>query len=84
LDIKNVRRVDRGIYVCTADNGIGKSSKNINLEVEFAPFISIPRPKIAQALDYDIELKCVVQAYPSPSIAWFKNGKEIFNGDVYK
>ncbi|XP_065088749.1 lachesin-like [Ochlerotatus camptorhynchus] len=84
LSLSSLVKDDRGTYFCIADNGVGKpDSRTINLEVEFGPVISVPRPKIAQATEYDIELECVVQGFPSPSISWFKNGQQIHNGGPY-
>ncbi|XP_019528163.3 lachesin [Aedes albopictus] len=84
LPLSSLTKEDRGTYFCIADNGVGKSdSRTINLEVEFAPVISVPRPKVAQATEYDIELECVVQAFPSPAVSWFKNGQQIHNGGSY-
>ncbi|XP_050100833.1 lachesin-like [Anopheles aquasalis] len=84
LKLNGLRREDRGTYYCLADNGVGKpDTKAITLEVEFAPVISVPRPKVAQAIDYDIELVCVVQAFPAPSISWFRNGNQMHNGGAY-
>ncbi|XP_058467363.1 lachesin-like [Malaya genurostris] len=84
LSLSSLTKEDRGTYLCLADNGVGRpDSRTINLEVEFSPVISIPRPKVAQATEYDIELECVVQAFPSPSISWFKNGHPIHNGGSY-
>ena len=35
LEIKNVKREDAGVYVCTASNGVGKpASAEINVRVE--------------------------------------------------
>lgn len=80
-----MNRLDRGTYYCIAENGVGKPvRKNVDLEVEFAPIISIPRPKVAQAIDYDIELECKVEAYPAPAITWFKGNKQISNGYGYR
>ncbi|XP_055637193.1 lachesin-like [Toxorhynchites rutilus septentrionalis] len=84
LSLSSLAKEDRGTYFCIADNGVGKpDSKTINLEVEFAPVISVPRPKVAQATEYDIELECVVQAFPSPAISWYKKGQQIHNGGSY-
>ncbi|EDS36504.1 lachesin [Culex quinquefasciatus] len=84
LSLSSLAKEDRGPYYCLADNGVGKAdSRTINLEVEFAPVISVPRPKVAQAVEYDIELECIVQAFPSPAISWFKNGQQIHNGGSY-
>ncbi|XP_055589824.1 lachesin-like [Uranotaenia lowii] len=84
LVLGSLAKEDRGTYYCIADNGVGKpDTKTINLEVEFAPVISVPRPKVAQATEYDIELECIVQAFPSPSVAWYKNGHQIHSGGSY-
>lgn len=52
--------------------------------MEFSPAISVPRPKVAQALKYDIELECRAEAYPAPAITWFKGDKQIISEDVYR
>ncbi|XP_053669685.1 lachesin-like [Anopheles nili] len=84
LRLNGLRREDRGTYYCTADNGVGRpDTKALTLEVEFAPVIRVPRPKVAQALDYDIDVECVVQAFPAPAIAWYRGGKQIHNGGAY-
>lgn len=79
LTLTEVTKLDRGTYYCTAENDVGKDKRNVNFEVEFAPVISVPRPKVAQALDYDIDLECKVEANPSPAILWLKNGEHIIN-----
>ncbi|XP_058059788.1 lachesin-like [Anopheles bellator] len=84
LRLSALQPEDRGTYYCMADNGVGKSdTKAITLEVEFSPVISVPRPKVAQAVDYDIDVECVVQAFPAPAISWYRNGKQIHNGGSY-
>ena len=84
LKINKISRVDRGTYYCTADNGVGVDTKTINFEVEFPPAITVVRPKVAQALDYDIELECKIEAYPAPAVTWHKNGTQIFNSHDYR
>lgn len=84
LNIDEVAKEDRGLYICTADNGVEKAAKrSVNLEVEFAPIISTPRPKVAQALDYNIELECKVEAYPAPTVVWFKGEQQIHEDSDY-
>ncbi|GAB0092487.1 Lachesin [Sergentomyia squamirostris] len=85
LKLQAARREDRGTYYCLAENDVGKSApKTVTLEVEFAPVISIPRPKVAQALDYNIELQCRVEAYPPPSIVWLRHGQQLLSSEEYK
>lgn len=80
LTILSVSKADRGTYYCIAENEVGKADrKSVNFEVEFAPTISVPRPKVAQAVGYDIELECKVEAYPAPVIQWFKGAVPIMN-----
>lgn len=62
-----------GSYICTADNGVGKSQqRTVTLEVEFAPLISVPRPRVAQAPYYDAELECEITGFPPAAINWKK------------
>lgn len=85
LKISDVSKEDRGIYYCIADNGIGQPARRtVIFEVEFPPVVKAPRPKVAQAQDYDIELACRVEGYPAPQISWFKDEKEIYNGGDYR
>ncbi|KAI5640094.1 immunoglobulin i-set domain-containing protein [Phthorimaea operculella] len=49
LKIASVHKEDRGTYYCVAENGVGKGARrNINLEVEFAPVVTVPRPRLGQ------------------------------------
>lgn len=84
LKINHVSVQDRGIYYCIADNHIGQPAKrSVNFEVEFAPKISVPRPRVAQSPGYDIELECKVESFPPAEIAWYKDGTQIHNEDDY-
>ncbi|CAB0014989.1 unnamed protein product [Nesidiocoris tenuis] len=77
LKIISVKKEDRGTYYCVAENGVGKGTRrNINVEVEFAPVITVPRPRLGQALQYDMDLECHVEAYPPPAIVWIKEDDE--------
>lgn len=83
--IDEVSKEDRGLYYCVADNEVGKPDRrSVNFEVEFAPSITVPRPKVAQALDYNIELECRVEAYPAPSVVWHKNNLQIYDDSDYR
>ena len=85
LRINQVSVQDRGIYYCIADNGIEKPARRtVNFEVEFPPKISVPRPRVAQAVGYDIEMECKVESFPAAEIAWYRDGTQIYNEDGYR
>lgn len=59
------------------------AKKYVSLTVEFSPQIKTPKPKVAQALNYDTELDCLVEASPPPTVIWKKNGEQIFTNSDY-
>ncbi|KAL0280579.1 UNVERIFIED_CONTAM: hypothetical protein PYX00_001835 [Menopon gallinae] len=80
LKIAEVRKEDRGTYYCVAENGVGRGAKrNVAVEVEFKPVITVPRPRLGQALQYDMDLECHVEAYPPPAIVWLKDDVQLSN-----
>ncbi|XP_025160650.1 lachesin isoform X2 [Harpegnathos saltator] len=84
LKISAIRKEDRGTYYCVAENNVGHGTRrNINVEVEFAPVITAPRPRLGQALQYDMDLECHVEAYPPPAIIWLKSGVQLSNNQHY-
>ncbi|XP_071875389.1 septate junction protein lachesin isoform X1 [Bombus fervidus] len=84
LKISTIRKEDRGTYYCVAENGVGRGARrNINVEVEFAPVITAPRPRLGQALQYDMDLECHVEAYPPPAIVWLKDDVQLSNNQHY-
>lgn len=79
-----MKKEDRGTYYCVADNQVSKGDRrNVNLEVEFAPVISVPRPRLGQALQYDMDLECHIEAYPPPAIEWVKDEIQLSNNQHY-
>ena len=84
MKISTIRKEDRGTYYCVAENGVGRGARrNINVEVEFAPVITAPRPRLGQALQYDMDLECHVEAYPPPAIVWLKDDVQLSNNQHY-
>lgn len=84
MKISAIRKEDRGTYYCVAENGVGRGARrNINVEVEFAPVITAPRPRLGQALQYDMDLECHVEAYPPPAIIWLKDDVQLSNNQHY-
>ena len=56
---------------------------NIAVEVEFPPVVTVPRPRLGQALQYDMDLECHVEAYPPPAILWVKDEVTLSNNQHY-
>lgn len=85
LTIHNITKNDRGTYYCIADNGVGRGAKrNVGVEVEFAPQVTVGRPRYMQALQHDQDLQCHVEAFPSPSIVWLKDGYQLNDNKNYR
>lgn len=85
LKIASITKEDRGTYYCVAENGVGRGARrNIAVEVEFAPVITVPKPRLGQALQYDMDLECHVEAYPPPAIVWLNNGIQLTNNQHYR
>ena len=73
-----------GIYVCTADNGVGTSqAKSVALEVEFSPKIKVPSPRTPQTLYHEARLLCEIEAFPPPAINWRKDNQTIRNNGTF-
>lgn len=84
LSLRNVTKADRGTYYCVADNGVSPGARRgISVEVEFKPVVRVGQVRYEQALQYDADLHCSVEAFPSPSIAWIKEGHELSNNQHY-
>lgn len=45
--------------------------------------ITAPRPRLGQALQYDMDLECHVEAYPPPAIIWLKDDVQLSNNQHY-
>ncbi|OQV13351.1 Lachesin [Hypsibius exemplaris] len=85
LKILDIQKEHRGTYICTADNAVGNGDRRaINVRVEFSPLIRVPRDRVGQALFYDRELECVVDAFPAPQVEWIFDGRKIVTDQHYE
>ncbi|XP_013787040.1 lachesin-like [Limulus polyphemus] len=85
LTIHDITRDDRGTYYCIANNKVGRGARrNVGVEVEFAPVVMTDRPRYGQALKYDMDFQCHVEAFPSPSIIWIKDGFQLNDNQHYR
>ena len=66
--------------MCVASNNVGPElNLTSTLIVRYAPQISVPRPRVQQALGYDVLVQCQVDSFPTSAIDWFKDGEKILN-----
>jgi len=85
LNIPHVRKDDRGTYYCVADNGISPGARRqVGVEVNFPPQIRVGRGRYGQALQYDADLYCHIEAFPSPAVIWMKDGVQLSDNQHYQ
>jgi len=66
-----------------AENGVGQGARrSVAVEVLFAPVVRVPKPRVTQALQYDVDLECQVEAYPPAAVVWIFN-KEVLSNNQY-
>lgn len=46
--------------------------------------VVVPRPRLGQALQFDMDLECHVEAYPPPAITWEKEEITLSNNQHYR
>jgi len=84
LLFENVLKEHRGTYYCVATNVVGQGARrNVDVEVEFKPIMKIPRKRVGQALQFDMDLECHIEAYPPPAIKWFRDNIQLTNNQHY-
>ncbi len=85
LTFDAVKKEHRGTYYCVATNVVGQGARrNVDVEVEFAPVMKIPRKRVGQALQFDMDLECYIEAYPPPAIKWYKDNILLNNNQHYR
>ncbi|NXF12445.1 HMCN1 protein, partial [Smithornis capensis] len=81
LHIKNVRRVDKGRYQCSATNPAGKQVKEVKLIVHVPPSIKggNATTEVSVLLNNLINLECETKGIPVPTITWYKDGHPVIS-----
>ncbi|KAK3506808.1 hypothetical protein QTP70_028372 [Hemibagrus guttatus] len=74
MTITETRVTDSGTYLCLATNIAGNFSRTIRLGVYVPPHI-LPGPRVMTVqVEHSIDLPCVAQGVPQPSVMWKKDG----------
>ncbi|KAG5884419.1 hypothetical protein JTB14_024363 [Gonioctena quinquepunctata] len=87
VDVAPVTADDSGRWTCTARNALGQASSSCHLNVlvpkTYKPpeFLEDLRALLTE--QGTVSLECKVVGVPTPTLRWFKDGKEIRAGDVF-
>ena len=84
LTIYNVAKNDGGIYMCKAENILGRATDTVQLVV-FSPLQFKIRPPqvITPSLGSNVRLTCLAESDLRPTIRWEKEGKLSLPVDTY-
>jgi len=78
LEIKEIQFADRGIYICTAENLLGRVQLSVNVTVKVpTKFVTKPRKSVTAYKSWDTALKCDIFGYPFPVITWSRSLKQL-------
>ncbi|XP_025019182.1 hemicentin-1 [Python bivittatus] len=81
LQIKSARRIDKGLYQCSASNSAGKQFKELKLIIHIPPAIKGENitTKVSALLNSTLKLDCETRGIPAPTITWYKDGSPIIS-----
>ncbi|XP_063057327.1 hemicentin-1 isoform X2 [Engraulis encrasicolus] len=74
LKVLDTRVSDSGLYVCVASNIAGNFTQTVRLSVHVPPSIQAGPRLMKVQVDHPVELPCVAQGVPEPSISWLREG----------
>ena len=76
LQLERVTRHQAGKFVCSGDNGVKPVEKEVVVHVEFSPEISVEHHVVETRLGAEVELTCIVHAFPHAEVTWKKVERE--------
>ncbi|XP_070493766.1 protein amalgam isoform X3 [Chironomus tepperi] len=83
LSIENMDRHKGGIYICTANNGVGKpASSQVVLHVLYPPEIQVESPVVYSGEGQEAMLVCIVHGEAQPEVnknevIWFRDTMQL-------
>ncbi|XP_046639472.1 lachesin-like [Daphnia pulicaria] len=85
LSLIRISRLDMGIYVCTASNGIPPAaSRRIAVNINFNPVINVPNQLIWSTQGNNFTMECNVEAFPRSVNYWIRgDGELIISGSKF-
>ena len=84
LTIYNVTKNDGGIYMCKAENILGRDTSTV-LVVVFSPLRFKVRPphEVTPLSGFNVRLPCLAESDLKPTVSWKKEGKLLLPADTY-
>jgi len=74
LKLRNITSVHSGVYICTADNGVGPGVREaVTLDILYPPSVQIENTWIHVGQGESAVLQCQVIANPRPKVVWYKD-----------
>ena len=84
LTIYNLTKNDGGIYMCKAENILGRDTSTV-LVMVFSPLRFKVRPphQVAPLPGFNVRLPCLAESDLKPAVSWRKEGKLLLPADTY-
>ncbi|XP_055384534.1 lachesin [Condylostylus longicornis] len=78
LSLENMDRHKGGVYICTANNGVGNpASSQVVMHVLYPPEITVERPVVFSGEGHEAMLVCIVHGEAQPEVIWFKETMQL-------
>ncbi|XP_036375886.1 hemicentin-1 [Megalops cyprinoides] len=85
MKILETRVSDSGMYLCVATNIAGNFTQAVRLSVHVPPSIQAGPRVMKVQVGHPIDLPCVVQGVPEPTVTWLKDGAALLvDGAQYR
>uniref|UniRef100_M3ZDA5 Cell adhesion molecule-related/down-regulated by oncogenes n=1 Tax=Xiphophorus maculatus TaxID=8083 RepID=M3ZDA5_XIPMA len=87
LQLPRARLEDGGQYVCTASNSAGQDQKSFLLSVyapSLKPRLDAETDSVTPQVGSSVVLRCDAHGVPKPEITWYKNGRQLAEGNGLK
>ena len=84
LTIHDVAKNDGGIYMCKAENILGRATDTVQLMV-FSPLRFKDRPpyEMTPLFGFNVRLPCLAESDLKPAVSWKKEGNLLLPADTY-
>ena len=83
LKIVNVKKKDGGVYICKAENILGRTEDTIQVMIfQSLNFSVLPPKHLTPPLGLPVRLSCAAESDLTPSITWLKDGKPSLTADT--